>query len=578
MAGVPLPVVRHGNDTWLSLHPWTMTLHRTLAAALLLAAPSVAPAQTALTANTNFFVVDSFYYPGSSGRWNLYRAAGFYERSTGAVPPKLSLLPRVTINAAGIRYIDSTGAPVTPGGGTWAASVTHVNIPLLYSGSLPAPAQALAIAGQTGGTPQPAFITPPATDASGNFVIYPPATTNPQIFQLVLAGYNRYGQQYQAQGANLTRWQSYQSRATDINELGLKVIVAGETVAERYIPAYTIPVGGQLPMLTVPAPSASVVRQISQGDFEVAVSFRFRDANIGTINAAFDVEEILTDYLRESQRAVTSSRSSGMQIFHIGSRKTKVKQSMDVQIERNTTNRREANTTIVMEDASDAQVANFDAIFFPSLSQQEVIRGHLAAADSATRAGNLNLAAAHQQYAQALQQGAPMAEVDAVGAAAALNANDWATFVAKGVRFMDTKTSNTGTFVRVARENVTTSQATRYTNVNSRSVQRAVTLVIRPEEPVQHSAELGICDAAASNGNTGLLVTCVRAGSPAFLGGIAGGHIIYSVDGSTVNTPADLFQVLDTKSPGDRITLTLAGPSMGSTFTRTFTLGYGPPR
>lgn len=557
-----------------------MKLHLKLAcASVFLAAPVLARAQnTALSPTTNFFSVDSYYAPETTGRWTLYRVSGFYEPATGAVQPKLFLLPRITINQERIRYIDSSGTSVTPGSGNWAANVTHVNIPLKYAGGMPTGEQAIAIAAQTGGVSHPHFIVPPATDAAGNPLIFPPATTNQGMMDIILPAFRRYAQGYQSQSANFARWQSYLSRATEISELGLKVSVGGEMVGERHFSDFVVAASGQLPALTVRAPSASIVQQIAQGDFEIAVSYRFRDSNVGTINASFNVQDVLNDYLRESQQAVTSSRSSGMQIFHIGSRRTKVKQSMDQQVERSTSAQHYANTTIVMQDASDAQVASFDAIFFPSLSEQQVITGHLASADSATNAGNPNLAAAHMEYARALQQGAPVAEVDAVGAAAALNNNDWATFLAKGVRSMDTKTNISGTFVRVARENINTSSATQYTDVRMRSVQRAITIIVQPEEPTKHSAELGICDAAAGNTNNfGLLITCVRSNSPAHRAGIMAGHVILRADKAAVATPNDLFQLIEYKNPGDQLTLTLAG--MGnSTFERTVTLGYAPPR
>ena len=88
------------------------------------------------------------------------------------------------------------------------------------------------------------------------------------------------------------------------------------------------------------------------------------------------------------------------------------------------------------------------------------------------------------------------------------------------------------------------------------------------------TAFLGV-EIDASNGYD--VIAAVVPGGPADSAGLAEGDVITAVGGRAVSTPTALANVLFTKKPGDRITVTF-GDGYGTTRTTTVTLGSGPPQ
>ncbi|HEX5752244.1 MAG TPA: hypothetical protein VFZ09_38885 [Archangium sp.] len=547
-----------------------------LAALLSSVAPSSSGAQgPALTANTIFFTVDNYYDLDANGDYRLYHSAGFYEPGGPGTNPRVFLLPEVSVVREKIQFFSSGGRQVTPGDAP-AASIKSINIPLRYSGSLPTEPQGIGIAVQTGGEPQPAYLPGPSRDAAGNPLMHPWLNSMPMLMQAVGEDCGAYTRLLSKQEANLARWRSYRAETTGLNELVVALLIDGDVVSQRFIPG-SVALSGSLPVLAVKQPSEEVVQRVADGNFEVQVSYRFRDAQVGSIDASFEVESILDSYIQESQRVMTSSKSSGMQIFHIGSRRTKVKQSMEQSLSREVSSGTQARTMIVMNDADDAQVARFEATFFPTLSKEQTIAAHLAAADEAKNAGKVDLANAHLQYANALQQGVTLAEVDAVGAAAALNRGDYATFLAKGVRFQDSSTRISGDFFRVAHERISTSESKVWTDVSKRSVQRAITLMLKPEDARSSPARLGVCGFRGGPIVGSILLTCIEQGSPLARAGVLQGEIMWKLGGRPIGSVSDLEAMLAEFEPGDKVDVVFVDLN-GRTLTRRVKLGKGVPR
>jgi putative serine protease PepD len=87
---------------------------------------------------------------------------------------------------------------------------------------------------------------------------------------------------------------------------------------------------------------------------------------------------------------------------------------------------------------------------------------------------------------------------------------------------------------------------------------------------VEH-AYLGVAIATAS---TGVKVTEVRSGTPAAKAGLQVGDVITAIDGTSVSDAAELSRAIDTKRPGDTVTLTYARD--GKTKTATVKLAERP--
>jgi S1-C subfamily serine protease len=80
----------------------------------------------------------------------------------------------------------------------------------------------------------------------------------------------------------------------------------------------------------------------------------------------------------------------------------------------------------------------------------------------------------------------------------------------------------------------------------------------------------------AGSGSSGAVVSQVLSNSAAGQAGLAVGDTIVSLDGSPVNSPDDLSNLLEPKHPGDTVQLQWTDQS-GQTSTASITLGSGPP-
>jgi hypothetical protein len=525
-----------------------------------------------LAATTSQIRVENYYAVTQNGSYRQYRALGFYEPGSPSTKPRFFLLPKIAVDLRSLKFYSANGSViVTRTGG----EVVSVDVPLRYSASLPSESESIGIAAQLpGGEPQEYYLKQPLLNTFGQPRMAPVVPAD--VVANIHATYNGYNQALQKQAENRKKWVSYQSEIVVPSELRLSLLIDGDIVATRYMgPSSYISGGSSMPPLSVKSPTAYVVQRLRDGNFEVNVEFRFRDSKVGSVDAKFDVLKVIENYVKETQRAITSSKSTGMQIFHIGSRKNRVKQMLDESLEYDGSTIDRANTVIVTNDADEMQLARFDALFFPKLSQDAVVKGHLEAAEAARTAGKPDLAAAHTKYAEALQKDVPMAEVDAVGAAAAFNEGDYATFIAKGVRFMDAKTKTSGDFIRVAKEKVTSQGAKEFTDVSKRSVNRAVNLHASLEEEVKYRPSMGVIGSIPRPG--GIILTCLAADGPLAQAGVANGEAVSEIGGTKVASFSDIESALSGQEPGDSVAVKFIDPN-GFTLTRNIVLGQGLPR
>ena len=73
------------------------------------------------------------------------------------------------------------------------------------------------------------------------------------------------------------------------------------------------------------------------------------------------------------------------------------------------------------------------------------------------------------------------------------------------------------------------------------------------------------------------VIAAVVPGGPADSAGLAQGDVITAVGGRAVSSPAAVANLIFSKRPGDRVTVTY-GDGYGTTQTTTVTLGSGPPQ
>ncbi len=86
----------------------------------------------------------------------------------------------------------------------------------------------------------------------------------------------------------------------------------------------------------------------------------------------------------------------------------------------------------------------------------------------------------------------------------------------------------------------------------------------------------GLFGGSAGSGSSGAVVSQVLSNSAAGQAGLVAGDTIVSMDGSPVNSPTDLSNLLEPKHPGDSVQLQWTDQS-GQDHTASVTLGSGPP-
>lgn len=537
--------------------------------------------------NTSFFSVSDFRYPAGV-EVRSFSASGFFTPATGPYNARVVVLPSISLHVDEAKYLDENGLLLDPDAIQAGVNVGFIHIPITYIRTLPNDIEGTAIASQVINS----------TRLEGYYADYPSAGFNlpaidsfaqnyPQITHELRQQYADYQQKIAAQKQTTDLWKKIDARLANMDSLEVALSINGATVARRRVNGSAIIAGQQLPSLSIAKPSILQVNLIRQGLYDVEINYFFRDSHTGSIDVNQNYALAMDNYIRESRQVITQSRSSGWSIFNIGSRRTSVSQHINEAAVYNSSYDQKTNTSIVIEDADDALIRYFEDQFFPQLTRLETINSHLEAAQLATQSGNTALAKAHRDYAAALQQGdqASDAELDSIGAAAALGQGNYAMFIAKGVRFKDTATSQFGSFHRVISQNVREGIDKTWTATRTRSVKRKVTTVLSPDAgDVEYRGYAGICGVNTFqlphpySMHTYLIPTCMHRNSPLHAAGILPGTFIVSVDYKQVNTPQKFLDILEQQRFGDSLDFKVIemDPAFGPRETvKTVVLGRG---
>lgn len=551
-------------------------LHRLCGtAALLCLLPVVGTAQIA--PNSSFFAVQDYYVPNTAGDYVRYRVAGFAQPSAPNISPTLFLLPTITVSTDDVRFFRPNGTQFTPT--TYDSVVGSMTITPRVVNTMPNDRHIPGIAAVLEGRSLEVFPRPSWKGANNQIPMRADAQMSP-IANEIRADYTEWDAQVAGVDSLAARYRNYQKRMATLNEVEVELLIGGATAAARAYSGSTTSLGA----LTVLSPTQFQVNQVRAGNYELLVRARFPDMKTSFISANFDAVQAVKSFVEETQSAITKSKSSGFQVFHIGSRRNKMKTSINQSLRTNDQVETMQNTSVVMYDASEDMVRQFESDFFPELAQQEVVDRHLNAADSARRAGNLGLAKLHQDYAEAITQANQLKEVDAVAAAAALNQNDFAGFLAHGVRSINSNDQRANNFRRVVHNEIEIRQKTSWNQTRQVTVLREVSVPVSVETAIAQKPWIGSCGFRMGVPYTaivrnqygqpvpqniqGLVLTCVMQGAPLGAANLLPGSFIYKVGSEDVTSLADLDRALDAYDPGDTIPVWVAEPTPGSPFTR----------
>lgn len=328
-----------------------------------------------------------------------------------------------------------------------------------------------------------------------------------------------------------------------------------------------------------------------EGTYDITASYRFLDSKTSYIAASFDSKRALNRFLEETQEAISKSKASALQVFQLGTRRSKMSTSLNESMRSDDKLTEMKSTTVVMHDASDDMIRMFENDFFPETNEEDVIKRHLEAAVATKAAANpnLKLAKVHEDYVAALMAANELKEVDAMAAAAALSAGDYAGFIAQGVRSINANDRKASHFRRTANSVVEMDRRTHWNQTRNVSVAREVTVPIDRESVSEQQPRHGIVslrpdipyaevtNVFPENGHppfpstlhsTGLMLTCIEADSPASRAGLLPGMIVKLVGKNFVQTVVEFETELSTYKPGERISLTVIdGDILGTKFT-----------
>ncbi len=528
--------------------------------------------------NSKFIIVPPYQYPDGNGNWSEYRAIGYAQPPIAGEVLKLFLLPHLRVTDGDVKFFDSDGNNFDPLAFPAKAAVS-VTVRARQSVGMPSEQQQPAIGAALTGEKAQRYLAPwPKVFPFGPPVMYNGFGFNADVSASITNAYTAYDAEVAKLDTYRATYKSYAPQSADLNELRIALLIDGEEVAVRLLSKSVLISGNILPGVTLQKPTGYQKTKIANGDYELTVGYRFTDAKTSSIQARFDAAQAAKLFLEETQNAVTKNKSTGWQVFGIGSRRSKIKSSLEQSMKAADETTKMEGTRIVMNDADDEMVQRFENAFFPEISRQDVIANHLAAAEKAQAAGDFQLAAVHRDYAAAMQADNKLQEVDAVGAAASLTAGDYAGFIAKGVRFSQNNNVATNNFRRTVDLSVSSTLVQEWNEVKTVSAQRETTAAVLPEKRGRFGPSLGVFGADSRNysfvtfdqysgfqlqNRSSLLLTGLIAGGAFANSGLLPGMLIKSIDGQSPKTIAELTDVARQLQPGELVEV-IAIESFGS--------------
>ena len=563
---------------------------RSLATVMAVSLATPVVAQERIQPNSQYFMVSDFFVPDASGELEEYRAAGFAQPGATGVSPRLWLLPVMSVDPESLTFYDERGIPFTPSQYS-DRTAASISVPIRYDASMPDARERAGIAAALKGESLNRWATHWLAGPDRPFV-HPPLAGNPAVGNLVFQAYQQYKPFYDKLGQYAKAYEGYQPHAATLNEVRVQLLVDGEVIAMRDYSGSLVNFGNSMPSLTVTAPTLYQQNKIAAGDFEVNVGYRFLDAKTSVVEGRYDVRQVLRQFVEETRRAKTKRTSSGWQVLGFGSRRSRLKTSLEENFTSNANVEQMEGTRVVTYDATDDMLDSFEAAFFPALSKQQLFDRHMKAAEQAQASGKDDLAKLHRDYATAIANDDEMAEVDIDKAAAALSAQDYAGFIAHGMRFSNSSHQRTDNFRRVINTTAEIEQRKEWLDYRTQTVQRETTVPVAIEAGREWKAAMGLCEA----GNMTVpifrpymppqprqvtVLSCIEPQGPLHKAGFQPGMWVVDFDGQTVSSISDIENLLAAREPGDHINVRYidvpaSTPMQTAVSSRWVTLGRRP--
>jgi hypothetical protein len=538
--------------------------------ALALAGMFASTGAVEITPNTRSFNLTNYAYKDdTSPNILLYNVAGFYVADTPLVSQRVFILPSIRYTSQSIQFVDKSGNYIKDMDDVTEDNLNHVEIRLWHNGNLPTREQSIGVISQLQSTPVRSV--PRYIPFDLNFLSNPNYITWGLAFPAKAAiesEFKKLNDEAKAADALYQTWQQRSPQVVGIKSFVLRARIDGEVVGETAKSKFLVP-AGQLPNVYLKGLTTYQINRIKNQGFEIEVEYAFQDQKTSTVNAHFDFKAMMERVIDDSYSRVTQKKSKGWQFLGAGSRKSTMKDSIRQTLTDQTVGGTNGSTMIQMDDASDAQIAMFTEKFFPTLSRNQLIDNHLAAAEKAETDGKSELADAHRKFAEDVRNDKPDLNVDTEKALAALNKDDYVGFIAHGLKVGSTASKGTFEYHRVLNAKSELVKKEDWVSQGNTSVDRTLVQLV-PIQPVRRKPFFGMCN--ATNIQLGLWISepnanwfpnpqpknyflpfCVIQNSPLANAGIGPGTIIESINGIRINNKNDLDAAFDGKQPGDVI-------------------------
>lgn len=514
--------------------------------------------------NSKRFQVDEYYTIGPTGQYELYKTHGFVENVSGNQSGRIFIMPLLEVDTKNIKYFDSEGYKVS----SYNNDIYSIAIPIKINAKLPGTAEIPAIGyALEKGTSVLGYYRPPLKNDFGQPLIHP----NAMAFAVQInTQTQKYDELIKKQNDIIEKYQNYKPELISLSELEIKVKVGSEIVYnESYYGTY-ITTSGELESIAINNPTNYIKNRVASGDFAVYVSYKFRDTKSSFIDAKFDAQAIVNQFMDEAQQSMVSQKSSGWSFLGFGSRRKSIKSSFNHTLQNSYSGNTSSSTSIEMFDADEKMIEQFENAFFPTLSKSQAIENHLNAAKVAEQQGNTQLQKIHENYVLSLQNNDPDLEVDIAKAVAALGKKDYVGFIAHGVRWGDYKASGNSDFRRVINDNYEFTQHKDWNQTKRISIQHSITEKVNSEQTVSYKGGIGLIDGIPHQfyGNVnefgfvsqklfrGIILGPIIAGSPLHKNNIIPGIFLISINGNDVYDAESLTKSLRNIEPNEQITLT----------------------
>lgn len=260
---------------------------------------------------------------------------------------------------------------------------------------------------------------------------------------------------------------SYQLNTPNARRALIKIIYQGEEVGIKtfsgVLPSNTV---GQIKVVTT---SQKMKSDMLRGKFYMEAEFELPKADFSSISISVS-ESLIAKYKVEAFKSIVSSQrvSGGKFLFFDWRRRTSrtiVNQSINEQRSSSASRK----TTVITVDADEEMLSRIDKLLgFSTLTKEQFINNHLAAASKAEAAGNYQLEALHKEYASKVDDPTPKVQSELLEKAiAALGSStpSLATFIANGVQFSESSSSSGSRYHGLGKNTVIIDTGSEYTEL-----------------------------------------------------------------------------------------------------------------